>query len=88
MVNLPVVFSDLARTSQGIYGYPYKISGTDLDKDFVYAALDVDPSYIEDGSGQGGHRSRFLKFPPIPSSGTHVLGAVEGVLTWIATEEC
>jgi hypothetical protein len=29
-----------------------------------------------------------LKIPPVPSGGTHVLGAVDGALTWIATEEC
>lgn len=26
--------------------------------------------------------------PAAPTSGTHVLGAVNGVLSWIATEEC
>jgi hypothetical protein len=88
MVNLPVSFVDQTNTSQGINGYPYRIRANDLDRDFVYAALDADSSYIEEVSGQNGHRSRNLKFPPIPSSGTHVLGAVEGVLTWIATEEC
>jgi hypothetical protein len=88
MVNLPVVFSDLVRVSQGIDRYPYRISAQNLDSNFVYAALDADPSYIEEVSGQGGHRSRNLKFPAIPSAGTHVLGAVNGVLTWIATEDC
>lgn len=26
--------------------------------------------------------------PTAPTAGTHVLGVVDGVLTWIATEEC
>ena len=26
--------------------------------------------------------------PKQPTMGTHVLGAVDGVLSWIATEEC
>jgi len=29
-----------------------------------------------------------LKIPPVPGGGTHVLGAVEGALTWLSTEEC
>jgi hypothetical protein len=29
-----------------------------------------------------------LSWLQVPTTGTHVLGAVEGVLTWIATEEC
>jgi hypothetical protein len=29
-----------------------------------------------------------FNYIPAPSSGTHVLGAVGGTLTWIATEEC
>jgi hypothetical protein len=31
---------------------------------------------------------RFITLTQPPSSGTHVLGAVNGVLQWIATEEC
>jgi hypothetical protein len=88
MVNLPVSFVDQTKISQGVDGYPYRIRASDLDRDFVYAALDVDESYIEEVSGQNGHRSRNLKFPPIPASGTYVLGCVSGGLQWIATEEC
>ena len=29
-----------------------------------------------------------LTIPNPPNSGTHVLGSIGGVLTWIATEEC
>jgi len=29
-----------------------------------------------------------FSYIPVPSSGTYVLGAVSGGLTWIATEEC
>ena len=29
-----------------------------------------------------------LNWLQVPGSGTHVLGVVEGVLSWIATEEC
>jgi hypothetical protein len=36
----------------------------------------------------GGALSWAPGIPTPPSSGTHVLGAVDGALTWIATEEC
>ena len=88
MVNLPHQFQDKVQTSQGVDGYPFRIRATDLDQNFVFAALDADPSYIEEVSGQLSHRARRLNFPPIPSEGTHVLGAVGGVLAWIETEEC
>jgi hypothetical protein len=57
-------------------------------KNFVYASLYADQTLIEESTGQGGHKSRRLKIPAVPSSGTHVLGAVDGTLQWIATEEC
>ena len=69
-------------------GYPVQLSAADLMRNFVHAALDADPSLIEQTTGQGGHKSRKLKIPAVPASGTHVLGAVNGALTWIATEEC
>jgi len=69
-------------------GYPYQIRASDLDKNFVFATLDADESLIEITTGQGGHTQRRLRIPAVPGGGTHVLGAVGGVLTWIATEEC
>jgi hypothetical protein len=69
-------------------GYPYQLRASDLDKNFVFATLDVDGSLIEQTTGAGGHRQRRLKIPAAPASGTHVLGAVNGSLQWIATEEC
>jgi hypothetical protein len=57
-------------------------------RNFVFAALDADPSLIEATTGQGGHAARKLKIPAVPGGGTHVLGAVGGALQWIATEEC
>ena len=68
--------------------YPYSLKGRDLDKNFVFATLDVDESLIEQTTGQGGHLARKLKIPAVPEDGTHVLGAVGGVMQWIATEEC
>ena len=88
-MNLPVDFSakiKTAPTNGG--GYPIQLSASDLMKNFVFAALEVDPSLVEQTTGQGGHPQRKLKLPAAPSSGTHVLGSVNGTLEWIATEEC
>ena len=75
-----------ASSSRG--GYPYQIRASDLDKNFVFATLDVDESLIEQVSGTGGHPQRRLKIPAVPTEGTYVLGAVGGSLQWIETEEC
>ena len=90
MDNFPVDFEAKARGAKppNGAGYPVQISAADLMRNFVFAALDADPSLIEETTGQGGHKSRKLKIPAAPSSGTHVLGAVNGTLQWIATEKC
>lgn len=87
---LPIDFETKVREPKSASGggYPVQLSAADLMKNFVHAALDADPSLIETTTGQGGHAGRKLKIPAVPSSGTHVLGAVDGTLTWIATEEC
>jgi hypothetical protein len=89
-MNFPVDFEAQARAakSAGGGGYPVQISAGDLMRNFNFAALDADPSLIDQTTGPGGYPSRKLKIPAVPSSGTHVLGAVGGVLQWIATEEC
>ena len=88
--DLPVSFSEKSKQggNPAAGGYPYQISATDLDKNFVFATLDADSSLIESTTGTGGHPARKLKIPKVPGGGTHVLGAVDGALTWIATEEC
>ena len=65
-----------------------QLSAADLMRNFNFAALDADPSLIETTPGARGHEARKLKIPAVPGAGTHVLGAVDGALTWIATEEC
>ena len=88
--NPPVDFEERVKRAPGKTSsdYPYAIKASDLMQNFVYASLDADQTLIEDSIGQGGHKSRRLKIPAVPSSGTHVLGAVNGALSWIATEEC
>ena len=116
-MTLPVDFEAKARGAKQASGggYPVQISAADLMKNFAYAALDADPSLIEQTTGQGGHQARRLKIPAVPDgadplaltasggvlswaaaggipalpeTGTHVLAAVDGVVQWIATEEC
>lgn len=114
-MSLPVDFEAKARGAKSASGggYPVQLSAADLMKNFVFAALDADPSLLEASTGQGGHPQRRLKIPAVPSgteasqltaqggalswtpaiptpptSGTYVLGASGGALTWIATEEC
>jgi hypothetical protein len=88
--ELPVSFAEKSKQggNPAAGGYPYQISASDLDKNFVFAALDVDDSLIKSTTGQGGHSARKLNIPAVPGGGTYVLGAVDGALTWIATEEC
>lgn len=89
-MTLPVDFEAKARDAKSASGggYPVQLSAADLMKNFVYATLDADASLIEETTGQGGHKARKLKIPAMPGGGTHVLGAVDGSLTWIETEEC
>jgi len=88
--NPPVDFQERAKRPRGTTGsdYPYAISSRDLMQNFVYATLDADVSLVEETTGMGGHKQRKLKIPAVPASGTYVLGAVDGALTWIETEAC
>jgi len=88
--NPPVDFQERVKRPKGTTGsdYPYAISARDLMQNFVYATLDADVSLIEETTGTGGHKQRKLKIPAIPASGTYVLGAVDGAMQWIETEEC
>ena len=89
MIELPVDFEAKLKSPPRVSGgYPMQLSAADLMKNFAFAALDADPSLIEKTTGQGGHQARKLKIPAAPGSGTHVLGAVNGTLQWIATEAC
>lgn len=86
----PVDFQQLAQGATGTTNrdYPYAIRATDLMKDFVFATLDIEEGVYEETTGLQGHRQRRLKIPSPPGSGTHVLGVVDGLMQWIATEEC
>jgi hypothetical protein len=87
-LKLPVNFEEKAKLPAGAggTGYPYRISASDLMKNFAYAALDVEDGWTEDVS-VGSHSGRKLKLPALPGGGTHVLGCVGGTLQWIENEE-
>ena len=93
----PVSFQALAQTAANPAsgGYPYQLKGSDLDKNFTFATEQfVDEHFTVSSTtlGAGGHQQRKVSLktpiPAPPTTGTHVLGAKDGTLTWIATEEC
>jgi hypothetical protein len=90
-MNLPVSFSEKVKqpATQGGGGYPYQIKADDLDKNFVYAALDAEDGYIEETGGQGGHTGRKLLFPPfVAKSAVLILKEGEGrPLQWVEGDE-
>ena len=85
--KLPVDFKALAQGTKNKGAPPYVIRADDLMKNYAYAALQADPSWIESTS-VGAHEGRRLKLPAVPGGGTFVLGCVDGALTWIETEAC
>jgi hypothetical protein len=54
-------------------------------KNFVYASLKLPNDLIKETPGVNGHTARMLAGP---ASGTYVLGSIDGVIQWIATEDC
>lgn len=73
-------------------GYPYQLSAKDLMDNFKFAALEVDDSKAGGialkQTVTNGQRKISIVIPAMPTTGTHVLGAVNGVLQWIETTEC
>lgn len=61
--NPPVNFQEKVQGPTGTTGkdYPYAIRASDLDKNFVFATLDIDDDLIEQVSGAGNHSQRKLK---------------------------
>jgi hypothetical protein len=88
-LKLPVNFEEKAKLPPAANGtgYPYRISASDLMKNFTYASLDAHEDWIED-VGASQYPGRKLKLPQLPGSGTHVLGCIDGEIQWIETESC
>ena len=107
-LSIPVDFTTLTGKANESGGYPTQINAADLQKNFVYCALDTADDLVEASTGPGGMATRKLKILPgnkqgqflywngkeyapfsqPPSSGTWILGAVDGEVDWLATEEC
>jgi hypothetical protein len=84
-LKLPVDFSEkvkLPAEANGA-GYPYRISASDLMKNFEYAALDVDESWMEQGSGTYTSQTRKLKLPALIDDGKFFLVCVDGTPQWM-----
>jgi hypothetical protein len=88
-IKLPINFEEKAKlpASANGTGYPYRISASDLMANFTYAALNVENDWYENESS-GKYLGRKLKLPKMPTSGTHVLGCIDGEIQWIETESC
>lgn len=69
---------------------PRTIRARDLDENFLKVTLiesDQEPPLYElEYTKDGVRLTRLLPIPP--ASGTHVLGAVNGEIQWIGTEDC
>ena len=83
MNNFPVDFQTVVKGGKSTS----PISSADLMKNFAWAKLVVDDSLVETTTAMGFSAHKF-KMPPLPGNGTFVLGAVNGSLQWLSTEEC
>ena len=83
MNNFPVDFQTVPKSGNSAK----PISASDLMQNFAWAKLVVDSSLVDTTKVMGFSAHKF-KMPALPGSGTYVLGAVNGALSWIATEEC
>lgn len=78
------------KPAKGSNDYPVAIKAGHLDENWKMVTLlesDQEPKLYEVEYTKDGTRiTRILPEPP--SSGTHVLGVINGTVQWIATEDC
>jgi hypothetical protein len=85
-------FERLAKNkpAKGSNDYPVSIKAKHLDENWKMTTLlegEGDPKLYEVEYTEDGTRiTRIL--PESPSSGTHVLGVVDGVVKWLPTQDC
>lgn len=63
-LSIPVNFTQLTAKNQSSSGYPAQIKASDLQKNFIYCALDTADGLVEPYSGPGGYPARRLKILP------------------------
>jgi len=83
MNNFPVDFQAVVKAGKS----KEPISSSDLMQNFAWSKLVVDDSLLDTTTVMGFSAHKF-KMPALPGEGTFVLGAVNGSMQWIATEEC
>jgi hypothetical protein len=54
----------------------------------IQLAGTLDGACLDAGSSEGDPPSTNYGYPTPPSTGTYVLGSIDGVVQWIETEEC
>lgn len=78
------------KPAKGSNDYPVAIKAKHLDENWKMTTLlqgaGSPPLYEVEYTKDGTRITRILPEPP--PSGTHVLGAVDGSIQWIATEDC
>ena len=87
--KLPVDFEQRVKAAPpaGGKGYPYQISARDLMANFKFLMNQMPEGFAKNKMIIFNGKKWIVLAAP-SSTGTHVLGAVDGVLSWIATEEC
>lgn len=77
-LSIPVDFTTFTGKSKNADGYPTQIKAADLQKNFVYCALDTVDGMTSNETGPGGFSSRRLKILP---------GSMKGqILYWDGTQ--
>ena len=78
------------KPAPGKLDYPLVIKAIHLDENFKMTTLlesNAEPKlYDLEYTKDGTRITRILPEPP--STGTHVLGAIDGAIQWIATQDC
>jgi hypothetical protein len=78
------------KPAKGSNDYPVAIKAKHLDENWKMTTLlegTGEPKLYEvEYTKEGTRITRILPEPP--ASGTHVLGAIDGTIQWIATEDC
>lgn len=67
----PVDFQKLAQSPRGATNadYPFAIRATDLNRNFVFATLDIEDGLYSETTGMQGHRQRRLRLKPGTAAG-------------------
>jgi len=87
--QLPVDFEQRVKVPPVVAGrgYPYQLSAKDLMQNFRFLS-ELVPEGVTDNDLIYFSANKWQILPAPSGNGTFVLGAVDGKLTWMTTEEC